>query len=226
MAKRFIDTKMWDKSWYRKLQVKHKLLWIYILTKCDHAGILDGDWEAASFFMGSDLSNFDEIPDSIKNKMVPINDDQYFIPSFVEYQYGVLRENSKPHLSVIKRLRSKNLDSYIDRVILTPKDKDKDKDKDITKRKVDFELKVWEVSKESKYSNIEGFTKHVESFIEYWSESNRSNSKMKCELQQTFDIKLRMNKWFKNVLDWDIEKKGEKDVRKEMQFSGSTALRK
>jgi len=225
MAKRFIDTKIWDKSWYRKLSPKDKLLWVYLLTKCDHAGIIDGDWEAAGFFMGCKISLHD-FPEPIKNKMVPLDDDQYFIPSFVEYQYGVLRENSKPHLSVIKRLRSKNLDSYIDRVILTPKYKDKDKDKDITKRKVDFELKVWKIAKESKYLDVEGFTKHVESFIEYWSEPNRSNSKMKCELQQTFDITLRMNKWFKNVLDWDTEKKGKKDERKEMQFTGSTALRK
>jgi hypothetical protein len=49
MAKRFIDTKIWDKSWFRKLDPKDKLIWIYILTKCDHAGIFDADWEAMAF---------------------------------------------------------------------------------------------------------------------------------------------------------------------------------
>ena len=224
MAKRFIDTKMWDKSWYRKLSPEHKLLWIYILTKCDHAGILDGDWEAAGFFMGCKISIHD-FPEPIKNKMVSIDDDQYFIPSFIEYQYGVLRENSKPHLSVIKRLRDKHLDKYIDRVTITLKDKDKDKEKDIVKRKVNFELEVWKVSKESKYKDVNDFEKHVEDFIEYWSEPNRSNSKMKSELQETFNISLRLNKWFKNVQDWNVNSKGEKDVRTKMQFSGGSTLR-
>ena len=33
MAKRFIDTKIWDKAWFRKLSAENKLLWVYILTK-------------------------------------------------------------------------------------------------------------------------------------------------------------------------------------------------
>jgi hypothetical protein len=41
MAKRFIDTNIWNKAWFRKLDTNSKLIWIYILTKCDHAGIFD-----------------------------------------------------------------------------------------------------------------------------------------------------------------------------------------
>ena len=48
---------------------------------------------------------------------------------------------------------------------------------------------------------------------------------MKCELQETFNINLRLNKWFKNVQDWNVNSKGEKDVRTKMQFSGSSTLR-
>ena len=33
MAKRFIDTKIWDKAWFRKLSPKNKLFWIYFLTR-------------------------------------------------------------------------------------------------------------------------------------------------------------------------------------------------
>ena len=33
MAKRFIDTKIWDNAWFRKLKPETKLLWIYMLTK-------------------------------------------------------------------------------------------------------------------------------------------------------------------------------------------------
>tara|TARA_R100000655_G_scaffold7920_4_gene21118 strand:+ start:1668 stop:2357 length:690 start_codon:yes stop_codon:yes gene_type:complete len=229
MAKRFIDTKMWDKSWYRKLSPEAKLLWVYILTKCDHAGILDGDWEAASFFIGYNISEYEEIPPEIKNKMIPIDDDQYFIPSFVDYQYGLLKENSKPHLSVIKRLENKGLNKYINRVSLTPKDKDKvkDKEKDIEKRKDKWEKTLWNyVNNDANfiYNKIPMFEKHIEEFIEYWTEPNRSNTKMKFEMQETFNNHLRLRKWFKNVEEWNLKGK-EKNERREMQFTGSTTLR-
>ena len=68
MAKRFIDTKIWDKAWFRKLTTKNKLLWIYILTKCDHAGIWDADWEAAEFFIGEKVA-FKDLPEMIQKKM-------------------------------------------------------------------------------------------------------------------------------------------------------------
>jgi hypothetical protein len=228
MAKRFIDTKIWDKAWFRKLDTNSKLMWIYILTKCDHAGILDGDWEAASFFIGYNINNFEDLPKEIKEKLISIKKDQYFIPTFIEYQYGQLRSNSRPHLSVIKRLRDKGLNNYLQGVMVNNqtlkdkakvKDKVKDKEKNMVKRKVNFELEAWKVSKQSKYKDTEGFKNHVEEFIEYWSEPNRPNTKMKCELQETFNIALRMNKWFKNALEWDTKGRG-KNERKEMQFTG------
>ena len=108
MAKRFIDTKIWDKAWFRKLTPKNKLIWIYLLTRCDHAGIWDADWEAAEFYIG-EWVDYSELPKMITDKMDYIEgDDQYFIPSFVDFQYGQLRENSKPHLSVIDKKPKNN----------------------------------------------------------------------------------------------------------------------
>ena len=68
MAKRFIDTKMWDKAWFRKLSPKNKLIWLYLLTRCDHAGIWDADWDLAEFMIG-EWVDYDSLPDEIKNKM-------------------------------------------------------------------------------------------------------------------------------------------------------------
>jgi len=213
VAKRFIDTKIWDKAWFRKLDTNSKLIWIYILTKCDHAGILDADWEAMNFFIGTNINDFDKIPESIKNKMQMIDDNQFFIPSFIEYQYGALRINSKPHLSVIKRLEEKGLNNYLQRVMVTPKDIDKDKDKDIDKRQDKFIDKVNEVVKNKKYTNDE-----TDNFVGFWTERNNSNTKMRFELQQTFDISRRLSTWVKNNKEWKLGKKN--NERKEMQFTG------
>jgi len=214
MAKRFIDTKIWDKPWYRKLHPKDKLLWIYIITKCDHAGIIDGDWEAASFFIGYTIEE-EKIPLAIKEKMISIESEQYFIPSFVEYQYGQLKHNSKPHLSVIKRLENKGLHNYLQRVTITPKDTNKYKKQSIDKRKEKFIIKVNNIIQEKKYSDDETYR-----FIDYWTEMNNSGSKMRFEMQETFEISRRISTWVQNNKNWKINKK-ENDERKEMQFTGS-----
>ena len=214
MAKRFIDTKIWDKSWFRKLEPRGKLIWIYILTKCDHAGILDGDWEAASFFIGEKIKSQRDLPQAIRDKMQRISEDQYFIPSFIEYQYGQLKINSKPHLSVIKRLEDKKLNNYLQRVTLSVKDKDKEKEEAIDKREEKFKEEAIRIINKNKYEDDE-----IERFVDYWTEKNNSNTKMRFELQQTFEISRRLSQWVKNNREWKLDK--DKNERKEMQFTGS-----
>ena len=42
-----------------------------------------------------------------------------------------------------------------------------------------------------------------EKFIDYWTETNKIKTKMKFEMQQTFDISLRLKRWLKNVKNWN-----------------------
>ena len=198
MAKRFIDTKMWDKAWFRRLTPQTKLIWIYLLTRCDHAGIWDADWEAAEFFIG-DKVNYRRLPSVITDKMKEIeNGKQYFIPSFVDFQYGELKENSKPHMSVIKRLKEKGLISVSD----TLKDKYKEsiKVKDKTIRELEFQKETWTINNTEMKPAMK--VEQVENFISYWTESNKNGKKMKFEMQKTFDIKRRLIKWRDNNVEW------------------------
>tara|TARA_R100001163_G_scaffold59465_1_gene48239 strand:- start:4596 stop:5351 length:756 start_codon:yes stop_codon:yes gene_type:complete len=196
MAKRFIDTKIWDKAWFRKLTPKNKLIWIYLLTRCDHAGIWDADWEAAEFFIG-EWVGYDELPKEITEKMEYIKgEDQYYIPSFVEFQYGELRENSKPHLSVIKRLDEKGLLKCSQRVSSTLKDKDKVKDKVKNKeqRELEFMKNCKSVYKDKGMDDAE-----LNNFVNYWTES--SGLKMRFEKEKVFDISRRISRWMSNKKD-------------------------
>ena len=198
MAKRFIDTKMWDKAWFRKLNPKNKMIWIYILTRCDHAGIWDADWDLASFMIGEEII-YKELPKEIKDKMkhIPFHD-QFYIPSFIEFQYGELRENSKPHLSVLKRLKDKGLQS----VSYTLKDKVKVKDKEKLKDKESREKEFFDLVKK-KAVEVENISdEQINNFIYYWTESNEGGKKMKFEMQKTFDIKRRLVKWRDNNIEW------------------------
>ena len=208
MAKRFIDTKIWDKAWFRRLTPKNKLVWIYLLTRCDHAGIWDADWEAAEFLIG-EWVDFKKLPKEITEKMKYIEgEDQYYIPSFIDFQYGELKENSKPHLSVIKRLSEKNLLNGSITVHRTLKDKDKVKLKGKGKeeREADFAKKATLIAKSIEKISDE----QIRNFIYWWTESNEGGRKMKFEMQKTFDIKRRLIKWRDNNIEWNKNGKSNK----------------
>ena len=205
MAKRFIDTKLWNKAWFRKLDGKYKLFYIYLLTNCDHAGIWDADWEATEFYLKQAIS-YDELPEQITEKMQLIQGkDQYFIPSFIKFQYGELRENSKPHLSVIKRLTEKKLYKGYQRVTNTLKDKEQDKVKDKVQtkeeRENDFIVLCKAFYKAQDISDV-----MLVDFINYWTESNTTGKKMRFEMEKVFDISRRLSKWKINSKKFAREK--------------------
>ena len=96
MAKRFTDTDKWKKGFMRSLPAKYKLLWLYMLDDCNHAGVWETDFEVASIRIGSKISEKDAAKVFARNK--------WFIPKFIDFQYGTLNENSRPHQAVIKLL--------------------------------------------------------------------------------------------------------------------------
>ena len=108
MAKRFIDTDMWSKKWIRLLDPELKLFWVYLLSRCNHAGIYEVDLELASFQLKIDLDQ-KTIMESFNGNIKPIDKDKWFIPKFVEFQYGPLNEKVNAHKSVINILNKHKL---------------------------------------------------------------------------------------------------------------------
>lgn len=52
MSKRFYDTTIWRKPWFRQLAPAQKAAWFYILCECDNVGVWISDTEAAEFYIG------------------------------------------------------------------------------------------------------------------------------------------------------------------------------
>jgi len=140
MAKRFTDTEKYKKPFTRGLQGAYKLLWDYLYHDCDHAGIWIVDFEIAQIYLGSDM------PVDKKSALEYFNSDEqriiefskkekWFIPGFVDFQYGKLNPKNKAHNSVIKLLEKYNLfEEYnkgLTRGLNASKDKDKELDKDM-----------------------------------------------------------------------------------------------
>lgn len=128
MAKRFIDTQMWTQNkWFRKLEPKYKLLWIYLITNCDQVGVWEEDIELASFLIGFEFT-VPEMVEVFGDRLHKFNGKKYWIVDFIPFQYGVLQEGGKnrPHQSYITLLKSHSL--YIEYRKSIERDKDKDKD--------------------------------------------------------------------------------------------------
>ncbi len=102
MPKRFTDTNKWNKAWYRKLPVKLKAFWQYICDNCDSSGVWEIDYELASFQIGEDVIEIDL--EQFAGKITYLGDDKLFINGFIEFQYGRLSQDCKPHIPVYKLL--------------------------------------------------------------------------------------------------------------------------
>jgi len=130
MGKRFIDTNIWDKKWFRQLRPEHKCAFLYLLGKCDNVGVWDVDQEAADFMIGQGI-DWDMLITECNGNIKILNDRKWFLTDFCAFQYGVLREESRsPAIqSHIKLLKKHSLWEGYYRGTGTPKEKEKDKDK-------------------------------------------------------------------------------------------------
>jgi hypothetical protein len=64
----------------------------------------------------------------------------------------------------------------------------------INERKLNFKFLIWDLKEISIEIKNE--------FFNYWSEANHSNTKMKFELEKTWDLQKRINRWVLNSKKW------------------------
>jgi len=137
MAKRFTDTDKWKKPLLKKMPAVYKLFWLYLCDDCDHAGIWNVDFDVASLRIGEKLNERKAIEVFGEKVVVFDNGEKWFIPSFIDFQYGELKENNRVHESVLKELNKYKLleNKPLTRPLQGAMDKDKDKDMDKEKEK-------------------------------------------------------------------------------------------
>lgn len=118
-----------------------KCAWNFLCDECDEAGVWAIDAEMMAFCIGEDV-DLDELiaaANEGKARLEKMGEGKIWIKIFVEFQYGKLSENCKPHLRIIQLLKKYGL---LDRVtegytkgIDTLEDKDKEKETDKEKEK-------------------------------------------------------------------------------------------
>lgn len=85
MAKRFIDTGLFDDEWFSELDPECKMFWIYYLTKCDHAGLLKYNKKLIEFQTG--IKSLERVIELLGNRLVRVNELLFFCPKFIVFQY-------------------------------------------------------------------------------------------------------------------------------------------
>lgn len=108
MAKRFTATEKWIDPWFCGLTALDKLFWVYLLDNCDHAGIWQVNWPLVGFHIKDYVFN----KEVFKGRIVELKEQKWFMPKFIEFQYGRLRNNNSTHISVLKILEDNNLLNY------------------------------------------------------------------------------------------------------------------
>lgn len=105
MAKRLTATEKWVDPWFCGLSSQDKLFWIYLLDNCDHAGIWRINWALVNFH----IPGYEYQSDMFKERIVEIDKEKWFIPKFIDFQYGTLNKNNRAHKSVIDILEKYSL---------------------------------------------------------------------------------------------------------------------
>ena len=106
--KRFTETTKWDDKWFRALSPAAKLFWDWVCSKCDQAGVIDPDFELASFQVGLPITSDILIHFNERIEIIPSG--KLRIVKFIQFQYGKLSRQCKPHQPVFAALERHGLD--------------------------------------------------------------------------------------------------------------------
>jgi len=231
MAKRFIDTGIFDDDWFMELSKDAKLLWIYMITKCDHAGMIKLNVKLCEFSTG--LNSLATVIKELGNRIITVDKHLYFIPKFIEFQYpGFPKSNVNQQSSAIKILAkyglwdgeniikkplinslsnneqlinsSGTVDQQLTNCYVNGNGNDNGNEKGLLREKHIEEREQNFISEVSQFSQYP--ENMIRDFCRYWTEKNKSKTKMRYETEKTFEISKRLITWANRSKDYGTTK--------------------
>ena len=127
--KRFTETEKWRDPWFRKLSAGAKLAFLYIIDNCDNAGVWTADKELADFSIGMEIP-WMKVLEAFGERVSVLPSGDWLIVRFVEFQFGKLSKDCKPHLQVIRLIEKHRVSKGYPKGFGTLEDKEEDKEKD------------------------------------------------------------------------------------------------
>jgi len=197
MAKRFTDTAIWQDEWFMDLSPDYKLAYMFIKDNCDQAGVWKPNKRLADIMIGIRI-DWEDFLLTAGNRIKIIQGGNWWLPKFIDFQYGKLSEACKPHLKVIEILKKYDLYKGYTKGIHTLEDKEEDKYKEEEEDKEEEKEKGAKVEIFYPF-NSEDFLQRWRVWLEYRKEikkpykskkSEQAALKQLSEFDETFSINL------------------------------------
>jgi len=105
MSKHFIDSDMWEIPSFMDATPKHKLLAIFMVSKCDCAGIFRFNPKIAAITLGFQVSETDILTAPVDVRK--ISDFVFWLENYCRHQYGIIKSTCPAHrpvFSILARL--------------------------------------------------------------------------------------------------------------------------
>ncbi len=205
MAKRFIDTEIFNDPFFMDLSKDSKIFYIYYITNCNHAGILEINERLCKFQTG--IKGLQTVIKELTNRLVTVKKGLYFMPKFIDFQYpNFPNSNVRQQASAINQLEklglfkenklrvSEHLTKGYEHDTVNVTDNGSVNDT-VTDRQ-NFDNRYNDFVNE--VTTFRQFATVAKEFIAYWTEPNKSNTKLKFEMEKTWDTKRRLSRWASN----------------------------
>ncbi|MEO5367895.1 MAG: hypothetical protein H7831_16345 [Magnetococcus sp. WYHC-3] len=215
MSKRFSDTAIWSKPWFREMAPLEKVAWFYILANCDAVGVWDADLKLAEFCIGGPV-NWDGLRKSANGNIEVLKNGKWFLPDFVSFQYGELKEECRPHAHYLSLLEHHGLKERVSKGYPKGIHTLKEKEKEI------------ELEKEEEKEPVQKYAEGVKmKSVEYSALAGQYGKEVvDLAIQKVSAQQIKTGKAYKNakgaILQWgiraameDMKKAGVKPKREE-----------
>lgn len=207
MAKRFIDTGLFDDPWFMDLSKDAKMLWVYLITKCDHAGLIDLNNKLCEFQTG--IKSIETVIKELGNRIVSVREQLYFIPKFIQFQYpNFPNSKAKAQNSAIELLTKNKL--FLNGSITIPEllpnsygnDNDNGNDKDDDTNSIPFFEKFWD-----SYHFITGMEKtDKEPALKYWKKLTQTEKQKAFDMINAYNNSISDKKYIKKARTYLADK--------------------
>ena len=212
VAKRLTDSRKYFDPWFRKLGAEYKLFWYYMLDMCNHAGIFLFDLDHTNYLLKTSLSE-KGIKEAFGDKIFYVSGEKWFIPKFVEFQYGELDEKNRVHKSVLTILKKEGAYKALTRPLLGCKDKVKVKVKVKKEENKELMQRIYNAyqhypRKEGKQKGINVLSSQIktetdlqnfERAVKNYAEANRDTDRKFIKLFNSFCNKDVWPEW----IEWE-----------------------
>lgn len=177
MAKRFIDTELWDKEWFMNLSCKLKCLVKLVRDKADLSGVWAPNWTIAKTYIGETVTETELLSIDEGKQFKKIPGGKIFCLGFIEFQYGQLSEKSPVHRKIINLLETHKIPYKYPIQWVEEKEEEEDKEEEEEKEEVKEE------DREQKFRNEEHRCEVLvwPSFDDWWSVYDKKVDRKACE---------------------------------------------